>query len=128
MSVANVIELNCPACGKPLKIKAEMAGQRLACPKQGCGAPIDVPGSANTGEFGFRAKLMTAVGLVFAVIALGLTIQQLELHPGWFVSVALVASVVVAQFLTGMARTSTLAVFTLVGLSSPALCFIFEQK
>src|SRR6476619_6234813 len=111
MSTVNAIELTCPACGKLLKVKPEMAGQRLACPKQGCGAPIVVPGQAQKGEFGFRAKLMTAVGIAFAVIALGLTIQQLQLHPGWFVSVALVASVIVAQFLTGVARTVFLAVF-----------------
>lgn len=127
MSTVNAIELSCPACGKLLKIKPEMAGQRLACPKQGCGAAIVVPGIAAKGPTGFRAKLMTAVGLTFAVIALGLTIQQLELHPGWFISVALIALVVVAQSLTDVAKTGFLALFTLVGLSTPALFFLFEQ-
>lgn len=127
MSTVEIIELNCPACRKPLKIKAEMAGQRLTCPKQGCGASIDVPGSAKTG-LGLNARLMIAVGIVFALIAVILTIQQVELPAGWIVVMALVAAVVVSQFFASYARIAGLAIFTVIGLSTPALFFILDRR
>jgi hypothetical protein len=127
MSTADIITLNCPACGKPLKIKAEMAGQRLACPKQGCGAPIDVPGSAKTG-LGLKVQMMIVVGIVFAFIATVLTIREVQLPAGWIVVMALVAAVVVSQFLKGYAKIAGLAIFTVIGLSTPALFFILDRR
>lgn len=71
---------------------------------------------------------MVVVGLIFAVIAGVLTIQQLQLHPGWFVSVAILAAIIVAQFLSGIAKTGLLALYTLAGLSTPILFFVFERN
>jgi len=35
------IKFNCPACGRPLNVKSELAGKRGRCPK--CQAKIDIP-------------------------------------------------------------------------------------
>lgn len=124
MSAVNVIELNCPSCGKPLKIKREMAGRRLACPKPGCGALFDVPGVvAQELQPGFQAKLMLVLGIVFGVIALGLTIRQLDLYAGWYLLLAIVASIVALEFSSGPAKTGLLFLFSLLGLSTPVLFF-----
>jgi hypothetical protein len=132
MSTVNVITLKCPACGKRLNVKSEMAGRRLACPEQGCGAAIDVPGPANMPGLELRTRLMTrlmtVVGLVFTVIAAMLTIRELHLDAGWIISTTLVAVVVLSEFLKGSAKSGMLVVFTLVGLSTPAIFFIIERK
>lgn len=128
MSTAGIISLNCPACGKLLKIKAEMAGQQLNCPKEGCGAAIAVPGTAVKPGMGLRAQLMLVVGLVFAAIAGVLTIREMQLEAGWIVSLVLIAAVVVAEFLKGQFKAGILVLFTLVGLSTPALFFALERR
>lgn len=127
MSTADIITLNCPACGKLLKIKPEMAGQRLACPKPGCGAPIDVPGKAIKPGLGFRAQLMLLVGLVFAIIAAVMTFRQLEVTAAWIVPLVLVAAVAAAEFLKGYAKSGILLAFTIAGLSTPALFFYLAK-
>ena len=127
MSTADVITLTCPGCHKVLKVKGEMAGQQLHCPKEGCGATILVPGKAIAPGLGLRAQVMMVVGLVFALIAGALTVKQMDLAPGWLLSVALVAAVLVAEVLKGPFKSGALCVFTLVGLSSPALYFILGR-
>lgn len=128
MNTVGVIEIDCPGCGKHLKVRSEMAGQRLICPKQGCGASIDVPGSAVPVESGVRAKLMTLVGITFAAIAAVLTVKQLDLHPGWFVLAAMVAFLASFEFVNGFAKSVFLTLFSLAGLSTPVLFFLLERK
>jgi hypothetical protein len=128
MDTTDVITLKCPACKKLLKIKPEMAGLQLTCPKEGCGAPIVVPGTAVKPGMGLKAQLMLVVGLVFAVIAGVLAIREMQLEAGWIVSLVLVSAVVIAEFLKGYLKTGILALFTLVGLSTPALFFLLERK
>jgi hypothetical protein len=127
MSTVNVITLKCPGCDKLLKIKADMAGQRLACPKPGCGAAIDVPGVSAEAGLGRRAQLMIVVGLVFAVIAAVLTFRELQFTAAWTIPLTLVAAVVTAEFLKGYAKSGVLAIFTVLGLSTPAFFFILTR-
>ncbi len=41
-----MISFACPACGKPLKVKDEVAGKRVKCP--GCGKALVVPANGRT--------------------------------------------------------------------------------
>ena len=43
-----MISFACPACGKPLKVKDEVAGKRVKCP--GCGKALVVPANGRTGS------------------------------------------------------------------------------
>ncbi len=124
---SEVIKLNCPSCGKLLKIKSEMAGRQLHCPKPECGAVISVPGSPDKSPE-LKIQVMISVGIVFALIAAVLAIKEIHLAFGWIVSLALVSTVFAAEFLKGYAKAGVLALFTLLGLTAPALFFALERK
>ena len=61
------IKFNCPACGRPLNVKSELAGKRGRCPK--CQAKITIPaesaadssGSQADDASGFAATVATVV-------------------------------------------------------------------
>src|SRR5437764_13208683 len=42
MSQADALKVTCPN-GHQLRVKAELAGERVRCPHKGCGAFVDVP-------------------------------------------------------------------------------------
>jgi hypothetical protein len=42
------IQLRCPECNKPLKVKEELAGKKVKCP--GCGKPVPVPAAEEEPE------------------------------------------------------------------------------
>ena len=128
---SEVIELNCPVCGKLLKIKSEMAGRQLHCPKPECGAVISVPGSPDkspevNGQF--MTSFMISAGIVFALIAAVLAIREINLGVGWIVSLGLVTMVFAAEFFKGYAKTGALALFAILGMATPALFFVLERK
>lgn len=42
------VQLNCPSCAKPLKVRDELAGKTVKCPS--CGAPVTVPAAEGEPE------------------------------------------------------------------------------
>lgn len=122
-----VIELTCPSCNRLLKIRPEMAGQQLNCPKADCGASIRVPGTPEKPS-DIKFQIMMFVGIVFTLIAAVLAIKEIKLAYGWIISFGLVATVFVSEFFRGYAKTIAIAVFTIVGLSTPTLYFMLERK
>lgn len=127
MSTGDIITLSCPKCGKTVKVKSDAAGKKVRCPGQDCNTAFTVlrPATATTG---MRVQLMTAVGVLFAVIAAVLTIRELKLEPGWIVSMVIVGVVVISEFLKGYLKAAAVALFALAGLATPVLFFVLDRR
>jgi hypothetical protein len=57
MNDQNLIRLECPHCGKRLKIKAKALRSRITCPNPACGAAITVSPTSQGGAVAERANL-----------------------------------------------------------------------
>ncbi|HEV3341348.1 MAG TPA: DUF4339 domain-containing protein [Pirellulales bacterium] len=54
------IKFNCPACGRPLNVKSELAGKRGRCPK--CQAKIDIPAEDSGADAPAATQLTESPG------------------------------------------------------------------
>jgi hypothetical protein len=126
MSHLDIIALTCPACGRQVQVQPGRAGHQVPCPQEGCGTTIDVPAPVQQG-FVVDWRVLSAMGLVFVVIAAFLTIKELHLAAGWIVALLLLALAAASEFLGGLAKAGVLVLFALTGLATPTCFFLLHR-
>ena len=50
MQDTDVIRFACHHCGKPIRVRENLAGKRIRCPNKECAQPLEVPVPTDVGE------------------------------------------------------------------------------